>query len=455
MSHPLAASSATPQRSELRTLVHLAVPISLAQLGLVAMGLVDTAIVGRLDVDSLAGTAMGRSIALAATGLGMGVGYALEPIAAQAVGAGEPTRAYGALRTACRVGLLVTVPSAALALAAAYGLGFVGVEPQLVPIVVAFLLGQLPGLFAFPLYVAAREYLASLGNTRPALVAAVFANIVNAIIGALLVHGDDALAWLGIPPLGLPKLGAFGAGLATSIASIVLAAMVLFAAGKTRPEGPIEVVPARLVFGLGLSIGTQFLAEIGLFSIVGLMAGRLGAVPAAAHQVALALVTFTFMGVYGIGAATGVRVGHAVGAGQPPRRIGAYGLVLGGLVMLGAATLFTLAPRPLASLFTVDAEVLELSAELLGIAAVFQLFDGLQGVASGALRGAGDVRFPLLANLASHYLVGVPLAVFFCFVLGWGTRGLWWGITAGLATIAAVLVSRFFWLTRGRVARVG
>lgn len=455
MTHPLPAAAEKPPGSELRTLVHLAVPISLAQLGLVAMGLVDTAIVGRLDVDSLAGTAMGRSIALAATGLGMGVGYALEPLAAQAIGAGEPARAYGALVTACRVGLLVTVPSAAFALVAAYGLGLGGVEPQLVPIVVAFLVGQLPGLFAFPLYVAGREYLASLGNTRPALVAAFVANVVNAILGALLVHGDAALAWVRLPAVGLPKLGAFGAGLATSIASIVLAAVVLLAARKTRPATPVEVVPARLVFGLGLSIGTQFLAEIGLFSLVGLMAGRLGAVPAAAHQVALALVTFTFMGVYGIGAATGVRVGHAVGAGVQPRRIGAYGLALGSVVMLCSATLFTLEPRFLASLFTVDAEVLELSAQLLAIAAVFQLFDGLQGVASGALRGAGDVRFPLLANLASHYLVGVPLAILFGFVLDWGTPGLWWGISAGLATIATVLVSRFFWLTRGRVARVG
>lgn len=418
------------------------------------MGLVDTAIVGRLDVDSLAGSALGRSIGLAATGMGMGVGYALEPIAAQAVGAGESRRAYAALLTACRVGVVVTVPSAALALASVWGLAPLGVEPRLVPIVLAFLLGQLPGLFAFPLYVAGREYLAALGKTRPALVATIVANVVNAVVGALLVHGDDAMTWAGLPSLGLPKLGAFGAGLATSIASIVLAGLVLAAAWGTRPSGPTDAVPSRLVLGLGLSIGAQFLAEIGLFSIVGLMAGSLGSVPAAAHQVALAMVTFTFMGVYGVGAATGVRVGHAIGAGASPRRVGTYGLALGVLVMAGWAGVFSFCPRFLVTLFTLDPDVVALSVRLLAIAAVFQVFDGLQGVASGALRGAGDVRFPLLANIASHYLVGVPFALLFGFTLGWGTEGLWWGITAGLGTVATVLVTRFFWLTRGKIERV-
>jgi MATE family multidrug resistance protein len=435
-------------------LLGLALPISLAQFGLVAMGLVDTAIVGRVDVDLLAGTAMGRSLALAATGLGMGVGYAMEPLAAQALGAERPDVAFAALRTASKAGVLVTIPSAGLALVAAWSLPFFGVDPKLVPISVAFLAGQLPGLFAFPLYVAAREFLAAHGATRPGLVAAVAANVLNALLGCVLVHGDVALLAVGLPALGLPRLGAFGAGVATSVASIVLAAIVLRAAARFGPGPGLVSVPMRTVFCLGLPIGLQLLAEIGVFSVVGLMAGALGSTDAAAHQVALALASFTFMGVYGIGAAAGILVGHAVGAGRSPSREGMLGMLLGAATMATSALAFAAFPVELVSLFTVDRDVVALGSRLLLVAAFFQVFDGLQAVASGALRGAGDVRFPFVAHFVSHYLVGLPVAALLGVTLKWGAVGLWWGIAAGLVTVSLSLVARFFWIVRRGVLRV-
>lgn len=450
----MSAVDARP-RSELNKLFRLAVPISLAQLGLVAMGLVDTAIIGRLDVDSLAGTAIGRSIVLAASSIGMGIGYALEPLAAQAVGAGDFGRAWSALRTTLLVGALVTIPSVLLTFLTVLALEPLGVEPKLVPIVTDFLIGHAPGLFAFSAYIAGREFLAAHGSALPALIAAAVANLANAILGGLLIHGDNALLYLGLPALGLPQLGALGAGLATSAASVVLAAIVLYAARKYRPPTVDAAMSKKTVLRLGLPIGFQLLAEIGIFSFVALLAGRLGSVAASANQVGFALVNFTFMGAYGIGAATAVRVGNAIGAGESPRRIGTMGLAMGLSMMAVTATLFALLPTQLVALFTPDADVIQAGAALLSIAAVFQLFDGVQGVASGALRGAGDVRFPFVANLCAHWLVGLPIALLLGFHFEWGVRGLWWGLTTGLVTIAITLVSRFYWLTRKRLEQVG
>src|SRR6185503_15353226 len=166
------------------------------------------------------------------------------------------------------------------------------------------------------------------------------------------------------------------------------------------------------------------------------------------------LGSFTFMGALGVGGATAVEVGRAVGAGVPFRRPGFVGLGLGALVMGLGALAFALAPRWLAGLFTDDAVVIAAGADLLRIAALFQLFDGLQAVATSALRGAGDVRFPFVAAVAAHWGVGFTVALVLAFGLSLGVQGIWWGFTAGLFTVAALLCGRFWWLSGRRVQRL-
>ena len=160
------------------------------------------------------------------------------------------------------------------------------------------------------------------------------------------------------------------------------------------------------------------------------------------------------MGALGVSGATSVRVGHAIGAGASPRRSGLLGLGLGAAVMTGGAIVFALAPRWLMGLFTRDASVIAIGASLLRIAALFQLFDGVQAVAAGALRGAGDVRFAFAANLVAHWLVGLPVALALAFGLDLGAAGLWWGLTTGLVVIAIALTARFLVLSRRAVARL-
>ncbi|MGK4007225.1 MATE family efflux transporter [Sorangium sp. So ce1036] len=450
-SRPLPLHDSAP--SELRTLARLALPIALAQAGLVALSLVDVAIVGRVSVNELASCAMGRTIVHTSNALGVGIAAALDPLASQAIGAGRPGQAWAALRSTLKAGVLVSVVAFTAALAATAALAPMGVDPALVPGVRRYILGHALWIFLWPAFLAGKSFLQAHGATRPALLAVIAANAVNLVACNLLVRGDEALRWVGLPPLGLPQLGALGAGLAASVASVVLSSSVLWSARRRRAAAPEDPVPLAAVYRLGVPIGLQLLAEVGVFGLAALLAGRLGAPVISAHQIAIGLAAFTFMGALGVGGATAVRVGHAVGAGRAPLRAGVLGLLLGAALMGVSASVYASFPRPLLGAFTPDAEVIAIGVPLLRIAALFQLFDGVQAVAAGALRGAGDVRFPFWANLGAHWAFGLPLSIGLAFGLDLGVRGLWFGLTAGLVAVAVVLTTRFVRLARAPIAR--
>ncbi|AUX20462.1 multidrug transporter MatE [Sorangium cellulosum] len=450
-SRPLPLHDSAP--SELRTLARLALPIALAQAGLVALSLVDVAIVGRVSVNELASCAMGRTIVHTSNALGVGIAAALDPLASQAIGAGRPGQAWAALRSTLKAGLLVSVVAFSAALAATAALAPMGVDPALVPGVRRYILGHALWIFLWPAFLAGKSFLQAHGATRPALLAVIAANAVNLVACNLLVRGDEALRWVGLPPLGLPQLGALGAGLAASVASVVLSSSVLWSARRRRAAAPEHPVPLATVYRLGVPIGLQLLAEVGVFGLAALLAGRFGAPVVSAHQIAIGLAAFTFMGALGVGGATAVRVGHAVGAGRSPLRAGVLGLLLGAALMGVSASVYASFPRPLLGAFTPDAEVIAIGVPLLRIAALFQLFDGVQAVAAGALRGAGDVRFPFWANLGAHWAFGLPLSIGLAFGLDLGVRGLWFGLTAGLVAVAVVLTTRFVRLARAPIAR--
>lgn len=423
------------------------------------MGLVDLSILGRGSVVDLAGAAIGRSLGFSSVTLGMGVAMALEPLASQALGAKEPERAWESLVAALRGVALVWLPTFAAAIAVTFALEPFGVEHEVVLRGRAFLYGQSGGLFLTGVFMALKTFLQAHGRTRPALVAALVANLTNVVVCTLLVRGDEGLRAFGLPALGLQPRGALGAGLAFSLANLVLVAIAFRAAWSLRPSAAARaasVAPVRVsgVLKLGVPIGLQVLAEMGVFTVVALFIGKLGANVVGAHQVALSLASFTYMGALGVSGATAVRVGRAIGEARSPRRAGLLGIALGCCVMCIGALAFGLVPRALARLFTEDGEVIALGVELLGIAAVFQLFDGVQAVASGALRGAGDVRFVFVANLISYWVLGFPVGLLLGFPMGWGARGLWWGLTFGLVCTSLILARRFYVLSGKPIARV-
>ena len=450
----VSATTASHQRvrDEAAALGRLATPIALAQFGLMTMALVDTAVLGRVSKVDLAAAALGRNIGFAAQTVSMGLAMALEPLASQAVGAGELGRAWRALGATLRTILVAWVPTVLVAVAATYALPAIGVGPAVVSRTRAFLIAWTPGLLAFPCFIAAKTFLQAHTRTRPALVAAIVANVVNVVVCSLLVRGDDALVSIGLPRIGLPRLGALGSGLALSVAGVLLAALVLRSAWEVRPASA-ELGPAvsqREVLRLGLPVGAQMIAEVGVFAFVSVLTAHFGSASVDANQIALGLASFTFMGALGVSGATAVRVGHAVGRSdrEGARRSGLTGIALGAAIMGAGAILFASAPTLLMRVFTNDAEIVAIGTALVRVAAVFQLFDGMQCVGAGALRGAGDVRFAFAGGAVSYWMIGLPLALYFGMARGRGALGMWWGLSASLVAAALIFLVRFIAVTR-------
>ena len=437
--------------NEARAQIRLAWPIALAQFGMIALSLVDTAFVGRISRVELASVALGRSLSFALSSVGFGVASAIEPLAAQALGAGERDRAWCALTRTLRAVVLLSVPSVAMTIGVTWLLPWAGVSPEVVVRTRTFLVAQIPNQIALAIFFALKSFLQAHGATRPALLGAALANVMNFVVCAAIVGGDDSLRALGLPPIGLPRLGAVGAAIASDVAAVLLMGVVVSAALAFRAPVKGAKVTTAAVLRLGIPIGLQFAAEIGVFAVAALLAGRLGDAALAAHQIALGLASFTFMGALGVSGATAVRVGRAVGAGKSPRCPGLVGMALGAGAMIVGAVAFAAIPTGLVHIFTHDSVVVQIAVPLLRVAAAFQLFDGLQVVSAGALRGAGDVRLPFVASAVSYWCIGLPAAVFLAFTCKLGALGLWLGLTAGLVTVAAALATRFATLSRGPV----
>lgn len=446
-------------RQELGITARLAAPLIVSQAALVSMGLVDAAVVGRYSTEALAGVGIGNAVCFTLLPLAMGLAFALDPLVSQSVGAGQASQGWSWFKVGLRAVALASLPVAAATVGVAAALPWFGVKPALCEYAFDYVLWRTPSAIFFLIYLVIRGYLQANGRTRPLLVSALVANVVNFLCDWVAVFGDGALEGVGLEGVGLPALGARGAAIATSLSSFVMTLWLVPGLLRTRPKEPPPPLPSDAswrVVRLGIPVGLQTFAEACVFNVVAIAAGRLGEVPSAAHQIALQLASFTFMGALGISGAGSVRVGLAVGRRGNVRRAGAAALLLG-LVYMGAnALIFASFPTFLAGLFTPeDPATLVVAGELLGIAALFQLFDGTQVIMAGALRGAGDVRVPFLASVAAHGGVGLPGALLFGFWLGHGVHGLWYGLTLSLVTVSCLLTARFFLgVARGPVQRV-
>ncbi|UQA62656.1 MATE family efflux transporter [Polyangium aurulentum] len=437
--------------AEVRGLAVLAGPITLSQVGLHMMGFVDTAMVGRLGATSLAAVGIGNGIYFSLSVASMGVIFGMDPLVSQAIGAGESARARSILWQAVRLALLISVPTMALVALAAMLVGYVGIDPETSHQIWRFLLGRLPNIVPFLIFTACRSYLQAIGRTRAILWATVWANIANVVGNILFIYGDEGLAWFGLPRVGLPPLGVLGSGLASSIASVATVVVagreVVRVSGKPRAADlRPDSATMRSIARLGMPIGVHLISEVGAFSLVGILAGRLGPEVAAGHQVALGLASMSFTVALGLANATAVQVGHAVGRGDTlgARRAGFVGIVASLVVMGVPAIAFAAAPYACARILSDKPEIIVAALPLIRIAALFQLWDGSQAVASGALRGAGDTRSAQFANMAGYYLLGLPLALLLGFGMGFGAVGFWWGLSAALAVISVGLVIQFW-----------
>ena len=438
-------------RQELRSLVKLALPLGFAQAGQALLGLVDVAVLGRAGAVQLAGAGLGNSVVFAISILGIGTLLGVDPLISQALGAGDPLRARRLYWQALRVALVASLVLAPAPVLVASQLERLGIPPDVARACRQFVWWRLPGILALLVFYAQRSYVQSVGAARALLWVTAGANVMNLLGDLLLVFGGARLpAWSG-PLRGIPPMGAGGSALATTLVQICEVAFLAWVVRQVPiPSHPPDLhrrLPedTRRILRVGIPVGLQGGAEVGVFALAGFLAGRLGAESLAAHQVVLTVTGLTFTFALGIGSAAGVRVGLAVGAGDTPgaRRAGLLGFATGGAFMGFAGLIFVLLRREIVALVTDAPDIGALAVPLFVLAGAFQISDGLQGVGAGVLRGAGDSRFTFTANMVGHYAVGLPLALLLGFGMHQGILGLWWGLQAGLTAVAAGLVWRF------------
>ncbi len=436
-------------------MLRLAGPVVLAELGWMVMGLVDVAMVGRLGPEAIGAVGLGNVLFMSGTILGIGMLLGLDTVVSQAFGAREPEVCHRAWTHGLALAVALSAP---LMLAVGFGvrrLGACGVDPSVASRTIPYVDVVVWSVPLLLVGTAARRYLQGMNLVRPAMVSLLVANVVNLLGNWLLVYGH----W------GLPALGVVGSGWATLLARGVMAAILVVAAWRRdRQEAPPRAKGTRRfdgallakLLGLGGSAAAQLGIEVGAFATATVMAGRLGSSALAAHEVALNVCSLTFMVPLGISSAGAVRVGQALGRGDPEAagRAGWTALAMGAVFMAGAALTFLLIPRLIFGGFTDDAQVLAIGVPLLLVAAAFQMFDGVQVVAGGILRGAGDTRTPMLANAVAYWIVGLPVAAYLAFRGDRGVVGLWIGLCLGLISVSSLLT--WAWVrTVRRMARDG
>jgi multidrug resistance protein, MATE family len=439
-------------RRELVETIKLALPLALAQLAQFFMGVVDFACVGRYSPEAMAGVAIGNSLSWGLSSIGLGITMALDPLIAQALGAGEEQRAYQWWRVGRVVALLVGLPLVICAVVLAANLHLFGIEEVLAQETFYYVLARGPAQFGFLVYFAGRSYLQALGRTKPLVLAAIVSNIVNLVLDLLLVFGDEGLVSVGLPAVGIRPMGAMGVGFTTACSSVVLALMIVVGARYYGPKDRVwkgPKLPKRTMLRLGLPIGIQVAGESWLFASCGVLAGSFGAVASSAHQVGLTMAASAFMVALGVSGAASARVGRAVGAHDHggARRAGMAGILVVSMIMAVTATLFLSVPEFLARIITNQPDVIAAALPLFTVGAAFALFDGAQVVMGSALRGAGDVKIPSVLALFGYWVVGFPVAMYCAFGLEMGVIGFWYGFTAGLSTVSILLGLRFWWLT--------
>lgn len=441
-------------RREISETVRLAAPVALVQLGIMLMGVVDTIMLGHVSAEALAAGALGHIVTIVPLMVGYGVLNSLDALVAQAYGAGDDRAIGDHLQRGAIMAVAIALPLC-LALWDVEGLlRLLGQPPAVIGGAAAYAQAIVWGIPAYFLFIVLRQTLQAMSVVRPAMVAIVIGNVANVFGNSILIFGK-----LGFPALGVP-----GSAHSTSLCRWLMFLYLLWASRRTLSRywrgfdsAALALRGHLLMLRIGIPIGLHNSVELLVFATVALLMGRMGIAELGGHQIAINLASLSFMVPLGISGAAATRVGNAVGRGDMPgaRRAAAVCLVLGGGVMLLFAALFGAFPEPLARLYTKDSAVIAMTALLLPIAAVFQVFDGLQVVGAGVLRGTADTAFPAGIALVGFWVIGLPAGWYLAFEAGQGPSGLWWGLTLGLAVVAALFLVRIAVRFRSSVARVG
>jgi len=438
-------------RRELPPTVRLALPLVLAELGWMSMAIVDTVMVGHLpdSATAMAAVSLGSNIFIVLALFGAGLLMGLDTLVSQAFGAGQREDCHRSLVNSIYLSVALTPLLTAPVWLLPNLLRNMHIDPAILALAMPYTKALAAGLFPLLLYFAVRRCLQAMNMVRIVAFALITANIVNAVGNWVLIYGK----W------GAPAMGAVGSGWSTAVARLYMAAvLILYLLWYDRRhrtdllKTPVDIDLPRIrrLITLGYPAALQFTLESGIFALVTALIARLGPVPLASHQIALNTVAFTYMVPLGISSAAAVRVGQAIGR-KNPRAAGDAGntaIFLGAAFMACASAALLIFPHAIARMYTPAADIIRATTFLLAAGAAFQLFDGIQTVATGALRGAGDTRTPMLCHLIAYWIIGLPLGYWLCFGLGWGAFGLWAGLSLALILIGVVLLATWRRMTR-------
>lgn len=430
-------------RQEFRPMLGLALPLVLAELGWLFMGMVDTIMVGRLPYSAVAigAVSLGATLFYAIGFFGSNIMLGLDTMVSQAYGAGRLEECHRSFFNALYLSAVVAPALMAVIFALIPLLKHFGIDPQVLAHAIPFLKALNWSTLPLVLYFVFRRYLQAMGIVKPVVFALTSANLVNLFGNWALVYGH----------FGLPALGVRGSGWSTFISRVYMVSVLVIATvyyDRRRSSGlwsasrRLELQRIRELLRLGVPAALQLGLEISAFSTTTVLIARLGAVPLAGHQIAIIVASTTYMVPLGIASAAAVRVGHAIGARDihAAARAGWMALLFGVTFMSCSALALFLFPQAIARIYSPQPQVIRMGATLLMVAAVFQLFDGLQTVATGALRGAGNTRTPMLAHLLGYWIIGMPLGAVLCFKFGFGAVGFWTGLCVALILIGIMLL---------------
>ena len=427
-----------------KRILRLAIPVVLSQIGQVTVSLVDNIMVGHAGTLELAASAFANNVFVIGMFFGMGITYGLTPLVGKAYGHNEPQQVVQWLKNGIATHLLAGTVLTLAMLGIYFLLPLMGQQPDILELAKPYYLMLCASYLPFMLFFSIKQFFEGIGNTRMAMNITLTSNVINVVLNYLLIFGK----------FGFPEMGLLGAGIGTFISRLAMPLMFIviihrmpqyrsvFAKAREQMISKKRIVS---LLNIGLPIGFQIIVEVTTFSVGAVMMGWHGETPLAAHQVAIGLASFTYMISLGISQATTIRVSHQMGQRDfRSVRLAVFASTHLVLVFMSAMGLvFVLGNDYLPLIFSTDRAVIEIASTLLIVAAIFQVFDGLQVIMLSALRGLADVKIPMLIAFAAYMLVGLPVSYLFSFQLGAGPMGIWYGYLAGLGLAGILFFLRF------------
>ena len=424
--------------------LHLAFPVVLSQVGQVTVSLADNIMVGHVGTTELAASSFANSIFLVGMLFGLGITIGITPLVGNAFGNNNLKKVVIYLKNGLFIHFLAAVCLTSLMFLVYFLLPLMGQTSEVIKLAKPYYLLLCASYLPLIIFFAIRQFFEGIGNTRIAMIITLAANVVNVVVNYIFIYGK----------FGFPALGLNGAGVGTLIARIFMPLLfAVFVIKNVRFKRYFFVASVQKIsqakiisiLKIGIPIGFQIVIEMLAFSVGAIMMGWLGETPLAAHQVAIGLASLTYMISLGISQANTIRVSHQMGKRDfNSLKMAAYASTQMVLVFMSImGIVFILSRRLLPYLFTPDPEVIQIAAGLLIIAAIFQIFDGLQVVMLSSLRGMADVRIPMFISFFSYLILGVPASYVFAFLLGFGPSGIWCGYLLGLGTAGILFYFRF------------